>query len=105
MRCEQALGELDPLLVGEPPVALGGELLARRRQSRHERRRLEHELLEAQRLAVAVGEPLVQLGGVRRQEAIAGAVERVGDRLGGGPLGFRAARRLGQRRDQVAARG
>ena len=71
VREQQALRDLEPLLVGERPRVLGLQRLARRHQPGHALRRTRQQRLEPQRPAAAVGQLVVERVGVDAQEALA----------------------------------
>src|SRR5919108_5634034 len=72
---EQSLGDLGALLVLLQARRLGGELGIARQQSREFGRGAAAELIGAQEAASALGEPVVDAGGVRAQIGFArGAV-------------------------------
>ena len=98
---QDALGELDALLVRELALQLGGHLRARGRRPGALGCRVE-QLLVAQLDREAVGEHRVGSLGVHAQEAIAGGVELGGERLAVA-VGQPAQQRLAI--DQVPAGG
>ena len=71
VREQQALRDLEPLLVGQRPRVLGLQRLARGHQPRHALGRAREQRLQPQRPAAAVGQLVVERVGVHAQEALA----------------------------------
>ena len=81
MREEEALRDLDALLVGQPALGLGGQLIPAGDQPRVSLCGGVEQLIVAQRLREAIGELVVDRLGVRAQEPIAplvGPIRRLG---------------------------
>ena len=87
MREEQALVDLDAVLVALRMSRVGADLLLRRDQPRNERRRGVDELVDAAESRAALGQAVVNLFDMRGEERFARRApvrhERVGSRLFG----------------------
>ena len=70
VREKEALGDLDALLVGQPALGLGGQLIAAGDEPRVALRGGLEQLVVAQRLREAVGELVIDRLGVRAQEPV-----------------------------------
>ncbi len=103
VREENALIDLDPVLLALHLLALRIDLLARRRKPRHERGHLIGKHIGAYEVCLVRGERAIDRLRVAQHEGFAGLAAGAQDRVGGARLIRVALRLFRQRGEQIVA--